>query len=166
MRDALFVLVVGLVALVLQITSWAFVIPAAYKPDLMLILVLWASLRIKFVAGAAFAFVAGAAVDLLSGSPLGLFATFYCLLFVTCGFLDSTFRIDDFSGRSVAVFASTLVAGGIVFLARWLSGPFEWDWGASQWLLLKSLIAAMASLLVFPFVDRMWAGYSRLVGEH
>ncbi len=79
---------------------------------------------------------------------------------------DSTFRIDDFSGRSVAVFASTLVAGGIVFLARWLSGPFEWDWGASQWLLLKSLIAAMASLLVFPFVDRMWAGYSRLVGEH
>jgi rod shape-determining protein MreD len=165
LRDVPFVLVVGMAALVLQTTSWAFVIPAAYKPDLILILILWASFRMRFVTGVCFAFAAGAAVDMLSGSPLGLFATIYCLLFVACGFLDSTFRIDDLSGKAVTVFGSTLAIGGIVFLVRWLSSPFEWAWSASQWVLLKSLIAAMASLIVFPAIDRLWAGYSRLVGE-
>jgi rod shape-determining protein MreD len=166
LRDGLFVLVVGIAALVLQTTSWAFVIPAAYKPDLILILVLWASFRMPFVTGVGFAFAAGAAVDLFSGAPFGLFATFYCILFAACGFLDSTFRIDSLSGKAVTVFGSTLAAGGIVFFVRWLSGPFEWNWSASQWVLLKSLIAAVASLLVFPVIDRVWAGYSRLVGEH
>ena len=103
---------------------------------------------------------------MLSGSPTGLFALIYCLLFVTCGFLHSTLRIDVLSGKAVTVFGASLAAGGIVFLARWLSGPLELGWSVSQWVLLKSIVAAMASLVVFPVVDRMWAGFSRLVGEH
>jgi len=153
-------------ALVLQTTSWGFLVPAAYKPDLALILVLWVSLRMTFAIGAGFAFAIGLATDMLSGSPTGLFALIYCVLFATCGFLHSTFRIDALSGKAVTVFGSTLAAGGIVFLVRWLSGPFELGWSVSQWVLLKSVVAAMASLVVFPVVDRVWAGFSRLVAEH
>ncbi|MGO9569471.1 MAG: hypothetical protein ACLP5H_18215, partial [Desulfomonilaceae bacterium] len=87
-------------------------------------------------------------------------------LFVTCGFLHSTFRIDVLSGKVVTVFGSTLAAGGIVIFVRWLSGPFELGWSVSHWILLKSVVAATAALIVFPVVDRVWSGYSRLVGEH
>jgi rod shape-determining protein MreD len=166
LRTVLFLVAIGMAALVLQTTSWGFLVPAAYKPDLILILVLWVSLRMTFAIGAGFAFAVGLAIDVLSGSPTGLFALIYCLLFVTCGYLHSTFRIDVLSGKAVTVFGATLAAGGIVFLVRWLSGPFELGWSVSQWVLLKSLVAAMASLVVFPVVDRMWAGFSRLVGEH
>ena len=166
MRNVLFLVVIGVTALVLQTTSWGFLIPAAYKPDLALILVIWVSLRMTFGIGAGFAFAVGLAIDMLSGSPTGLFALIYCLLFVTCGFLHSTFRIDVLSGKALTVFGSTLAAGGIVFFVRWLSGSFELGWSVSQWVLLKSVVAALASLAVFPVVDRVWAGFSRLVGEH
>jgi rod shape-determining protein MreD len=166
LRNVLFLVVIGTAVLVLQTTSWGFLVPAAYKPDLALILVLWVSLRMTFAIGAGFAFAVGLAIDILSGSPTGLFALIYCLLFATCGFLHSTFRIDVLSGKAVTVFGSTLAAGAIVFLVRWLSGPFELGWSVSQWVLLKSVVAAMASLAVFPVVDRVWAGFSRLVAEH
>jgi len=166
LKDLLFILVIGLAALVTQITSWGFLIPGAYKPDLILILVVWASLRLTFVTGVEFAFAGGMVVDLLSGSPIGLFAIIYCMLFVACGFLHSTFQIDDLSGRAVTVFGSTLAAGCIVFFLRCLSGPFELGWEAPRWILLKSVIGAAASLVVFLVVDRVWAGYSRLVGVH
>jgi len=166
LRNVLFLVVIGMAAFVLQTTSWGFLVPAAYKPDLALILVLWVSLRMTFAIGAGFAFAVGLATDMLSGSPTGLFALIYCVLFATCGFLHSTFRIDALSGKAVTVFGSTLAAGGIVFFVRWLSGPFELGWSVSQWVLLKSVFAAMASLVVFPVVDRVWAGFSRLVGEH
>jgi rod shape-determining protein MreD len=166
LRNGLFLVVIGVAALVLQTTSWGFLIPAAYKPDLTLILVIWVSLRMTFGIGAGFAFAVGLAIDMLSGSPTGLFALIYCLIFVTCGFLHSTFRIDVLSGKALTVFGSTLAAGGIVFFVRWLSGSFELGWSVSQWVLLKSVVAALASLAVFPVVDRVWAGFSRLVGEH
>lgn len=163
MTDAIFLLAVAMVGLVVQTTSWAFMMPAAYKPDLILILVLWASFKMTFVIGVGFAFTAGVAIDLLSGSPMCLFAIIYCLLFVACGFLDSAFRIDDLFGKAVTVFGATLAAAVIVCFVRWLSGPFELDWSMFRWVLLKSVIAAVTSLVVFPVVDRMWAGYSRVV---
>jgi rod shape-determining protein MreD len=166
LKDVLFISLIGMAALVLQTTSWVFLIPAAYKPDLILILVLWASLRMTFLIGVGFAFAGGVAVDMLSGSPTGLFAIIYCLLFVTCGFLHATVSMDVASGRALAVFGSTLAAGCVVLCLRWQSGPVELSWGLPKWILLKSTIAALASLAIFPAVDSVWARYSRLVGAH
>ena len=167
MTDALFVLMVGMVGLVLQTTSWAFMMPAAYKPDVILILVLRASFKMTFVIGVGFAFCGGRGhrSDSLA-SPTGLFAIIYCFVFVACGFLDSAFRIDDLSSKAVTVFGATLAAAVIVCFVRWLSGPFEFDWSVFRWVLLKSVIAAATSLLVFPVVDRLWARYSRVVSVH
>lgn len=149
-------------ALVLQVTSWAFVIPGAYEPDLIMILVLWASLRMSFVIGVGFAFAGGMAVDLLSGSPTGLFAVIYCLLFLICGYLHSNFRMDDLQGRAITVFGSTLIAAGIVLCVRRLTGPVEVGRHLCQWVVLKSIIAATASLPILALVDRAWTAYSRL----
>ncbi len=158
----MFILLFGMAALVLQVTSWAFLIPGAYKPDLIMILVLWASLRMSFVIGVGFAYTGGMAVDLLSGSPVGLFAIIYCLLFVVCDYLNSNFRMDDLQGRAVTVFGSTLIAAFIVLCVRRLAGPVEVGRHLCQWVVLKSMIAATASLPIFALVDRAWTAYSRL----
>ncbi len=166
MTDILFMLLVGIAALILQTTSLAFLVPAAYKPDVILILVGWASLRMPFSVAAGFAFVAGILVDLLSGSPIGLFAIIYCLVFLSYGYSHATFHLEGLAAQAVLIFILTLASGGVVLFMRFLGGPVGFGWNAAQWFLLKSLFTGLASVLVFPLVDRLRAGYTRLVGAY
>jgi rod shape-determining protein MreD len=164
--DVLFMLLVGLAALVIQTTSMAFVIPLAYKPDLILILVAWASLRMSFSVAAFFAFSAGILVDLLSGSPMGLFAIIYCLIILTYGYCHATLQLEGLAAQAVIIFMLTLASGGVVLLMRSLGGPAEFGWKAAQCYLLKSLFTGFSAVVVFPIVDPLRAGYGRLVGVY
>lgn len=164
MTDVLFMLLVGIAALVIQTTSVAFLVPVAYKPDLILILVAWASLRMPFSVGAVFAFAAGILVDLLSGSPMGLFAIIYCLIFLTYGYCHSTLQLEALAAQAVIIFMLTLASGGVVLFMRSIGGPVGFGWKAAQCFLLKSLFTGLAAVLLFPLVDRVRAGYTRLVG--
>ncbi len=161
----LFILLVYIVAVIVQTSSVGFVMPVGYKPDIMLILVVWASLRLTVVAGIAFAFVAGIVVDLLSGSPTGLFALVYCLTFVASSSANSTFEINRPMGRASVVLAATLVSGAAVVLTRWLAGPVSVGIQTLLLILSKSVITALTSFVVFPLLDRSWDGYGKLVGE-
>lgn len=164
MTELLFMVVAGVIALTLQTTSFGFMIRAAYKPELMMILVVWASLRTSFVPGMGFAFAGGIVVDTLSGSPSGLFAVIYSIVFVACGYSNATFDIDSQPGRAVTIFVSTLACGFLVMLIRWLEGPAELGWLGVELILLKSLVTGAAALAMIPLLDRLWAGFSRLAG--
>jgi rod shape-determining protein MreD len=153
-----------LVVVVLQNNSLGFVLSAAYKPDLILIVVLWAGLRTNPIPGMFFAFSLGILADLLSGSPTGLFAVIYCVVYVVCGFLNATLDIDRPAVRSAAAFGACLLAAAAVVIMRWLSGPVGFGKEAAQWVFAKSLITGLACLIVFPVVDRFWMGYCRIVG--
>jgi len=164
LTDVLFLSAVGLFALALQTTSFGFLVRGAYKPELMMILVVWASLRISFLKGAGFAFLSGIFVDMLSGSPIGLCALIYTILFVVCGYFNATFDIDYPMGRALTIFLATLAAGWAVMLMRWLDAPLGFGWQAVSWVLLKSLATAVAALVVLPVLDRLWTGISGVVG--
>lgn len=166
MTDILFMLIVGIAALVLQTTSLAFLIPVSYKPDLILILVAWASLRMPFTVAAGFAFFAGILIDLLSGSPMGLFAIIYCAILVMCGYCQATLQMESPVAQGVVICFMTLIAGAVVLLTRWIGGPMGFGWNAVQWILLKSLFTALTSAVVLPLLDRIRKGYTRLVGAY
>ncbi|MDQ7783220.1 MAG: rod shape-determining protein MreD [Desulfomonilaceae bacterium] len=165
MRVFTFIVLGCLVVVIVQVASIGFVVPAAYKPDIMLILVVWAGIRLEAVPGIVLAFFGGIVVDIFSGSPTGLFALVYCLTFVASGSANSTFDIDTPVGRALVVFVAALLTGVFVVLTRWFAGPLGAGTYAVPAALAKSLITGLTSLAVFPLLDRSWAGYEKLVGE-
>lgn len=164
MRDAIFLIAVCLIVTLLQVTSLGFLVPMAYKPDLMLVCVIWASLRARLEVGMAFAFCSGILIDFLSGSPTGLFALIYSVSFVVCGFLNTTFAVDRPVGRMVAASIATVIAGAAVLFLRWISGPVDVGSYVVAWIAAKSAATGLACLVAFPVMDSMRAGYSRLIG--
>lgn len=164
MRDGVFLAMTILMVSVLQVTSLGFLVPMAYKPDLMLVTVIWASLRVRLEAGMGFAFCSGLVMDFLSGSPAGLFALIYSVSFVVCGFLNATFVIDRPAGRMLAAWMATMVAGVAVIVIGWISGPIEVGIPTVVQIVAKSTTTGLACLVVFPVLDKMRTGYSRLIG--
>lgn len=164
MTEFLFVILMGTVLLGLQTTSMGFLVPVEYKPDLMLILVVWTSLRATFMTGICFGFAAGIVMDLLSGAPAGLFALVYCVVFVACGYVKAVVSIDGHVGRGVLALGAALATGFAVLLERWLGGPVGFGWNVLGWIIVKSLITALTAVLLFPLIEWAWRSYSRLAG--
>ncbi len=164
MKDAVFLVLLTLPFLVIQTTSFGFLADAEYKPDLMLIIVAWASLRIPFLAGVGVAFCGGILMDLFSGCPSGLFSIIYCLVLVLFGYMDSKFQVDTNTAKVTMIFIATLAAGCMVLLMRRAGGPIEFGWHVVQWVIVKSGVTAAASAIILPLLDKLWWGYSRLVG--
>jgi len=161
----LYILFISVLVVVVQTASVGFVVPVAYKPDIMLILVVWASLRLALVPGIAFAFVGGLLMDFFSGSPTGLFALVYCLTFVAAGSANTTFDINRPLVRACVICAATLASGSAVVLTRLLAGPVGMGLHTVLLILAKSVATGLTSLVVFPFLERSWVGYGKLVGD-
>lgn len=165
MKAAIFLLTVGLIGLVIQTAPSSTKIWFGFKPDLILILVVWAGLRVPLISGLGFAFVAGTVTGLLSGAPPGFFALIYSLVLVVCGNLNARVHIDNIIGRSWTIFGATLASGGAVLLARWSESDLDLGRHAVGWIFMKSLVTALVSLALFPFLEWFWSGYSRMAGE-
>ncbi len=160
MKEGLFPILTGIIALGLQTTSVAFAVPAGLKPDLMLIVVVWAAGRIPLGIGAPFAFMAGMMIDLFSGSPTGLFAVFYCLVFVCSAYAHATLSIHGYAGPVILVFCASLAAGATVVLTARVNVPVGFGWSAAGWIALKSLITAVAALPTLALIEWAWRASS------
>jgi rod shape-determining protein MreD len=156
MKGSLFLVLAGTIALGFQTTSVAFAVPSGLKPDLMMVVVVWAAGRISLGIGAPFAFLAGMMMDLFSGSPSGLFAVFYCLIFVCAVYAHANLSIQEYAGPVILVFCASLAAGATVVLAARVSGPVGFGWTAAGWIVLKSLITAVAALPAFGLIEWAW----------
>jgi rod shape-determining protein MreD len=164
LKDGVFIFAAGMIVLVTQITLFRMLFPALYKPDLAVVLVVWTALRLSAVVGILFAFSMGLGIDLTSGAPMGLFSLIYSVVFVTCGYLNSTFDMDTHPGRAAAVFGATLLAGATVLFTRWVAGAAGFGSSAAGLVILRSSITCAVALVLFPGLDRAWAGYHRLLG--
>ncbi len=163
MKDLIFLTIFSFPTLMLQTTILPLVLNSQYKPDLFLILVLWAAIRITFVSAAAFAFIAGLLMDVFSGAPPGLLAMVYSLIFLSCAYLHSVFQMDSHAVNVVTIFCATFVTGIMILAVSWLKTPIEFGWNLFQWPLLKSLTTALFGLLLFPTLDWFWSSYSKLI---
>jgi rod shape-determining protein MreD len=164
MKVLLFLAASSIPILVIQ-TAWiGFLTPVSYKPDLMMILVVWASLRTDFLPGAVFSFLGGALIDATSGSPSGLFPVIYCLAFIICGFYNALLHMDSPLGRTIAVFGLSAGAGLLALLVRYFTAPVEISLMLLIWALLRSLVTGLVSMMVFPLIDQLFKGYLRIIG--
>ena len=157
-----FVLVIGIGLLTLQTASLGFLVPSEYKPDLIVAMVVWAALRLEITSGLCVAFTSGLVVDVLSSSPLGLFAVLYSFVFIMCRQLNAAFHIDGPVGRGAVVAGSTVVIGLLVQFVRLFSGLSGFGWSSIAWVLGKSAISGIASILVIFMVDRLYDSLSRI----
>ena len=163
MKELIFLTIFSFPTLLLQTTIIPLFVDSQYKPDLFLILVFWAAIRITFVPAAVFAFAAGLLTGLFSGAPPGLFAILYLLIFLSSNYLHSVFELDSHAVNAMTVFCATFVVGQVIIAVTWLKVPIEFGWHLFQWPLLKSISTALFAVMVVPALDWLWNSYSKLV---
>jgi len=163
LKELIFLTIFSFPTLLLQTTIIPLFVDSQYKPDLFLILVFWAAIRITFVPAAVFAFAAGLLTGLFSGAPPGLFAILYLLIFLSSTYLHSVFELDSHTVNAMTVFCATFVVGQVIIAVTWLKVPIEFGWHLFQWPLLKSLSTALFAVMVVPALDWLWNSYSKLV---
>lgn len=164
MKDGVFIFAAGMIVLVAQITLFRILFPATCKPDLAAVLVVWSALRLSAAVGIMFAFSMGLGIDLTSGAPMGLFSLVYSVVFVTCGYVNSTVDVDTHTGRAAAVFGTILLAAAMVLFMRWVAGAVGFGSSVAWHVMLRSVITCAVALFLLPGLDRAWAGYHRLLG--
>jgi hypothetical protein len=163
MKEIVVVVFAGLLVLGVQVSLLGAVVPAAYKPDLMLATVVWSSLRLPFAAGASYAFVTGLLVSALSGSPTALFSLVYCVVFSLCWYLNVTFHVDRPSGWAMLILAGAWIGGAAILSARFAWEPAGLGWNLVGWMLTKSLVTVLAGECLMLVLERVSTGYSRLL---
>jgi len=104
----------------------------ATRPDLLLLLVIYWSLRDPGTIGLVFAWLCGLAIDLLQGSVLGQHAAAFLLI----GFLTHKFqlrmRIFPIYHQTLTVFMLLALYEFVVFWIDGIIGPAVTDW--RRWL--------------------------------
>jgi len=163
LKDLIFLAIFSLPTLLLQTTIIPQFVASQYKPDLFLILVFWAAIRMTFITAALFAFTAGLLMDLFSGASPGLFPLAYLLIFLSSAYLHSVFQMDSHAVNAMTVFCASFVAGHIILAVSWLKVPIEFGWNYLDWPLLKSISTALFAVMVVPALDWLWNSYSKLV---
>ncbi len=150
----------------LQTTSFGVFFPLESKPELILTLTIWAALRMDASVALSAAFLLGLLSDALSGFRTGFFALDYCLTVIAFSYLNTTFHVDSFVGRTMGVTCATLFSGFLVSFERWLSVPIDSMTAALVWIGIKSLLTGFCSIFLFAGLDRLWTAYHRVVGTH
>ncbi|MFH0823488.1 MAG: rod shape-determining protein MreD [Pseudomonadota bacterium] len=154
----------AVVVLGAQATSLGFIFPMEYKPDIFMVLVIWAGLTTEFRSGLGLAFLGGLAMDLLSGSPIGLLALIYTASALLCHQVRTGFRTDVPAGKIGIVILAVLASGFVVVLSRRFGGPLGFGWPSAGRIVVRALVSGMVAALLLPVLDRSYRGFGRVVG--
>jgi rod shape-determining protein MreD len=126
-----------------------------FKPDLLIILVVWAGTRPPRISRALFCFVAGLFVDSASGTPLGLFASVYGLVFMACGYYNAVMRADALSSRVPLVFLGAMFSGAALLLVRHYTNAADVSFGAVFTLFIRASLSALCAVPVCVILDAL-----------
>ncbi len=155
------------IALFFQTMTQIFLSNPIAKPDIVLIIVIWASTRFGFNEGVLFSFSAGLLADSLSGAPTGLFAFLYCVSFLGCGYLDATTDLETHGARFLAVFVVCILGGISILASRYMAGPFALGPALALSVFAKGVFTGLLATVVMPLLDRLWVERpSSLSGLH
>ena len=139
------------------LTRW---LPPGLRPDLLLLMALYAGLRAPRPDALRAAWVAGLLKDLLSAGPLGLYALLYLGVAFAVGRLVEWLSARSALVQGVTAFAAFLLTEGVALLALavranlWPSGAVgEWFTGA--------LVTAAAAPFFVRIADRLLGAPSR-----
>lgn len=131
------------------------------QPDLVLLLVIWASLRRSFFEGGILTLLLGYFTEIHSSAPSGLFLSSYMSIFLLSRFFAKVLVVPDLSGMvAFAIFGSlTWKLVGLGILAYLDAAQGQWRHTISL-MLPAAVIEGIFSIWIFRLLDRFdWVTY-------
>lgn len=134
----------GILILILQTSLLTSLPPWVGCPDLFFILIIYVSLRLKFVHGIVLLLLFGLIMDIFSGIYLGIYPITYLLLFFLLHGLSRRLAIQDMAHRIALVIVCYLLTNGIVYtFASYMTPDNEWTWNWKGIMMGTFLLAIM-----------------------
>jgi rod shape-determining protein MreD len=161
MTDLIRSVIALLCAFIAQVTVFPAVLADPFRPNLLLITVVWISLTASSLWGAAVVYLLGLVQDSVSGLYLGLNGFNYLLTFLMLHGIANRLYADSRYLMTLAVFAASVVCGlsQLLLLALFSSaGGIVTTLLAS--LIPQSLVNALVASLIFSLLDRSLTGES------
>ena len=161
MRMTVVVAAAAIVAMLLQTTLGAVVMPAVeVVPNLVLVLAVYLGLRHHSIGGVAGAFLLGYFLDTFSGALLGVHAAACTAAYVVAYLIARTLWTEDGLPAMIVVFLAalvyTLVAHGVVVLV-------DRAWPGWWVVIRRGLVQATLAVLVTPWMFRLLRWERRLL---
>ena len=144
-----------LLAFLCQVTILPAAIADPFKPNLLLVAVIWISLSVSSLWGAALVYLIGLLQDTVSGLYLGLNGISYLITFLVLHSIAHRLYADSRYLMTLAVFVATLACGitQLILLALFSSAG-----GIVASLIValvpQSLVNSLAACLFFALLDR------------
>jgi len=155
MTDLIRSVIALICAFILQVTVFPAILADPFKPNLLLVIVVWIGLTASSLWGAALVYLLGLAQDAVSGLYLGLNGFIYLITFIVLHGIANRLYADSRYLMTIAVFTATFVCGfsQLVLLALFSSaGGIVATLFFS--LIPQSLVNALAASLFFSLLDR------------
>ena len=145
-------------ALVLQSSVLPIYIASPFKPDLLLVFVVFLALRVSFMAGASLSWVLGLVKDVFSGLNLGLNALSFLLIFMVIKHISDRLNTGSAPLFVIAVSIATLscVSINMLLLVMFTASPgiaYSMSVGMVPHLIVNAFVASLVPLI--PGFDRL-----------
>jgi len=147
----------GVLLLTFQATLLAVLPIQRFRPDLVLILVLFLGFSYPTVLGGLLAFSLGYLVDLFSGNTFGLYTFTRPLIFFVAQLFKNHFYWQGFSFQFLFVFMFTLLEGLLILLLVSALNPSPFHSLYSSvipYLLPQSIFTGLVTPILFPLFDK------------
>lgn len=147
-------LITFIAAFLLQVVAIPSLISDPFKPNLLLVAVVWVSLTVSTLWGALLVYLIGMLQDSVSGLYLGLNGISYLLVFLVLHRIANRLYADSRYLMTLAVFLATLACGisQLILLALFSSAGGIVTTLASS-LIPQSFVNALAASLFFSIIE-------------
>ncbi|OGP61766.1 MAG: rod shape-determining protein MreD [Deltaproteobacteria bacterium RBG_13_47_9] len=162
MRRFILPFLVGVLLLTLQTTLLTSLPLRRFRPDLVLIFIIYLGLLYPPISGGLLAFTLGYLMDLFSGNSLGLFAFSRPVIFYLAQFFKGRFYLDNFSSQFLSVLIFTLFEGLMILSLLTVLNPRPLD-HLYPILLTCFLPQSFSTGLVTPFLFSLFNKGSSLI---
>jgi rod shape-determining protein MreD len=159
-------LLVGIFLLTVQTTLWTSLSLQRWRPDILLILILFLAFSYPPISGGILAFLMGYLMDLFSGNTIGLYTLSRPLLFYGVKHFRNRFYLEGFQFQFLFVSLSALFEGLfiVILLASLSPSPLSYlHFSLLIPLLPQSACTGLIAPMLFFLLDK---GMILLAGRH
>lgn len=147
----------GLACLIIQTAVFPRIIPVQFKPDLMLILIVYLGISEKYGSGGLFAFCIGLLYDVFAGSAFGMYGMVFLLVFFSVRSTIDYFNAENpFLLLFLVACGTVLQAGLLILLGALAEAGALWQIVLQHFpgQLLANTVAAALLILAITYLQK------------
>jgi len=159
-------LLLGVLFLTVQTTLWTSLSIQSFRPDILLILVVYLAFSYSPISGGILAFSLGYLMDLFSGNTIGLYTLSRPLLFYGVQHFRSRFYLEGFPFQFLFVFLAAFLEGLFIVILLAILNPSPLSYFHLSLLiplLPQCISTGLIATMLFSLFDK---GLILLLGKH